>query len=146
LLALTPLLQLSDLAGHNWTYIAPPAFKGGVWDNEHACVYQFKPAAGTAAGGAFEFFSPKPCLSDPNSGTPRPGPPHTPPPPPPPPTKGTLGAPGASAGGGGQQEVKFVTANGSFTGWMSTRCSLIDVEDGSTWELMYSMHALDCLP
>ena len=39
-----PACALSDLIGHNWTYIPPSAFDGGVWDNQHECVYQFKSA------------------------------------------------------------------------------------------------------
>jgi hypothetical protein len=52
--------QLRDLVDHNWTFIAPPAFRGGVWDKQHECIYQFK-ACGV---NCFEFASPPQCLSD----------------------------------------------------------------------------------
>lgn len=82
--------QLSDLVGHNWSYIAPPAFAGGAWDSDHACVFTFTAAPG-ASSGAFEFTTPPGCVHTGHSGA----------------VRGLLGAPGAAPGGGGQQAVSL---------------------------------------
>ena len=63
---------LSDLVGHNWTYISPQAFKGGTWSDEHECIYQFKATGSdgtrihTGAGPTshFTFTSPATCMAD----------------------------------------------------------------------------------
>ena len=163
---------LSDLVGHNWTYIAPAAFRGGTWNNDHGCVYHFR----ACGAQCFEFVSPPQCLSDQlgKDGV-----------------KATLGPPGAAPGGQqlvslqygkGQvgcstlpgvqcstpsgETVKCPVAQGDNVcgcpgataackpchtcqkctsgdvggmqsahkvGWMSARCSLIDVEDGGMY-------------
>ena len=114
---------LSDLVGHNWTYIAPAAFKGGIWDSQHACIYQFK----ACGAQCFEFAQPPQCI-DGRGVTISPG------------AKATLGAPGATPGG--QQLVSLQYTAGVAkvrgtgvvkVGWMSARCSLIDVEDGGMY-------------
>ena len=50
---------LRELAGHDWTHIAPAAFQGGMWSSEHECVYHF---AEVREGFAFD--SPPGCMSD----------------------------------------------------------------------------------
>ena len=44
---------------HNFTYIPPSAFKGGVWNSEHKCIDQFLPATAETSKYDFQFKSPK---------------------------------------------------------------------------------------
>ena len=58
--------DLANLLHHNFTYIPPSAFKGGVWNSEHKCIYQFLPATAETSKYDFQFKSPKNgCLNDP---------------------------------------------------------------------------------
>lgn len=59
----------ADIAGHNWTYIAPEAFSGGDWSAEHRCVYNFQSVLppGAASGPdevELQFLKPPGCLTD----------------------------------------------------------------------------------
>ena len=62
-----------------------------MWDNDHACVFQFQKSASATDGGqqGFRFATPPGCIASHHAKI----------------ANGVLGAPGASAGGGGQQEV-----------------------------------------
>ena len=148
-----------------------------MWDNDHACVFQFQKSDGGQQG--FRFATPPGCIASHHAKI----------------ANGVLGAPGASAGGGGQQEVILSMAvnqpvpscsklpgrncntstgqavmcpvakdqdicgcigatkackpcrdcklcthgaptggeNVHKTGWMSARCTLIDMEDGGMY-------------
>ena len=53
-----------DILGHNWTYIAAPAFSGGSWSAEHECVYYFDPKLDDLHHRAFVFRKPPGCVSE----------------------------------------------------------------------------------
>jgi hypothetical protein len=67
-----------------------------MWDNDHACIFQFKTSASSATDGGqgFQFATPPGCMASHHPKL----------------VNGVLGAPGASAGGGGQQEVTLSVA------------------------------------
>jgi hypothetical protein len=136
---------LSDLAGHDWTYIAPAAFAGGAWSSEHACVYRWvadSDSAATAAADAkptvkptlaarkinsenFSFDSPPGCLHDPWQGVV---------------ARGTLHS--------GHNTVAFEFNGTEISGVLVDDCSLIDTSDGGLYVRGYAgrSHPMDFHP
>ena len=55
-----PACALTELVGHNWSYISPQAFRGGSWSPEEKCVYSFGPSAEPSS--QFSFHPPPECL------------------------------------------------------------------------------------
>ena len=122
---------LNELAGHNWTWVAPAAFHGGQWTSEHACIYQFA----TVNATSLQFESSPFCLAD----------------------SWHKGLPGSSAiavlsADGKHLDFEFADRGGvhvKHRGWSTAECSLIDMDDGSSFMRGYPhgrSHPMDFSP
>ena len=112
------ICTLSDIVGHNWTWIPPEAFQGGVWPNDHECIFQFH---GVSDNG-FTFTTPPTCVQNWHG---RYGPPY-----------GIVGPAHGTLSSEGDVSLRFVVNSSvqvTLGGWMAADCELIDTTDGGMY-------------
>ena len=116
------ICTLSDIVGHNWTWIPPEAFQGGVWPNDHECIFQFQHSVHGVSDNGFTFTTPPTCVQNWHG---RYGPPY-----------GIVGPAHGTLSSEGDVSLRFVVNSSvqvTLGGWMAADCELIDTTDGGMY-------------